>query len=115
MLGKVVASLLVLASLGAATARLPVTPCMLASTTEGQNCEAGSCANKSCCETSLQRTSLPSQSLVQSLNQDLSPAPLLNVGCPLPLEIAAAPPPVLSGPHFGLTPPARVLLCTFLI
>jgi hypothetical protein len=115
MLGKILSSLLIAASLGAATARLPVTPCILTNAPDSQACETASCANKSCCETSSQRTSLPSQSLLKSLNQDISAAPLLAVGCPLPVEIPAARRPLVSAPNFGLAPPVRVLLCTFLI
>jgi hypothetical protein len=115
MLGKLVSSLLIAASLGTATARLPLAPCMIANTPDSQVCQPGSCANKICCETSSQRTSTPSQSLVKSVNQDISAVPLLTIGCPLPLEIPATQRPRVSAPALALPPPVRVLLCTFLI
>ena len=116
MLGNILSSLLLAASLGAATVRLPVAPCMLSNTPATRACLPESCANKICCETSLQRTSAPSQSLVKSdASQEISAVPLLAVARPLPLAIPVARQTLLPAPTFALPPPARVLLCTFLI
>jgi hypothetical protein len=116
MPGKILLSLLVASSLGAATVRLPMSPCMVTNTADTKACQPGCCANKSCCRTSHKRTSIPSQPLAKGdVGQDLTPAIVQSVTASSLIEIAS---PGQAHAHVLMVahpPPTRVLLCTFLI
>jgi hypothetical protein len=116
MVGKLLLSLILAGSVGAATVRLPASACMLVNAPSTQSCRPACCANKTCCQTSAQRTQVPAQPLLQS-------------GQAADFVVALAQPAATNAPAIALhrhetvigtlpvahSPPSRVLLCTFLI
>jgi hypothetical protein len=115
--GKLLLSVLTAALLGAATVRLPASPCMLMNTPSEKACQSGCCANKTCCETSHQRTSSPAEPLAKSSpTYQLAAivAPVIQVFLPskdLPRPRTV----VLSRQSVGHSPARLAFLCSFLI
>jgi hypothetical protein len=114
MVGKLIMSVLVAGSLGAASVKVPSPSCISASTVSAQACQQGCCANKSCCATSSKRTSVPSQPLIKA-GFELAAVVAKPTEVLLPIEAQAPRGPIILALSFGHTPPTPVLLCTFLI
>ena len=116
MIGKLILSVLLASSLGAATVRMPAPSCVTTLAASVQSCRTGCCANKTCCATSAKRNPLPLQPLTKSGPADQLAAVVAKpTEVLLPIEVRAPQAPTFYALSVGHAPPTRVLLCTFLI
>ena len=109
-------SVLLAGCLGAATVRLPVSPCFVTNTPAPKACEPGCCGNKTCCATSHERTGPPVQPLAKSTIDQVSfVAVAVMIAAPFTLAVTSEPKVVFFAEPTAHSPPRLPLLCTFLI
>ena len=107
---------ILLVALFTTAARLPSSPCAVASAPIGKACRPGCCANKACCAESQKNHSLPSQPLIKdTANHELTAIAAPTVAIPNFSIQSSEALPCSQATHFARSAPAPALLCTFLI